>query len=274
MEITPEDLERLRNAKPSWMEGNGLRGDNKPVALEPLPVRSVRNFNRAEVRDDSIDPDQTSSDPTRRDPTLIEPMEILPIPEQPKAVTPPTVCCLYPWLLEDIVPPYSYDDLPDTVVFGGVTLSKVGTGWPAYGELIYGDDSDPTANYYILAGGDFFGDILGGFILHFGGDSPSTVSVANCLIDGTNVEDEFEDTYTVQFPGEDPFTITRVSLCRWTGTRVHEPDHDTTEFTLDYSDIAWTALSEVLNTKVSPQSSPVGDYTPDGLPGTALFTVA
>lgn len=121
-------------------------------------------------------------------------------------------CCMYPAaaLVDDL---YSYEDLPDAIDVGGIEYTKL-------------DPPESVAGftrYYINSNSEYLGILEGededSTWTYEGGGGP-------CLINGFNGEggereDQFADTYTVAYViGDDNIgstTITRQSLCVWTG---------------------------------------------------------
>jgi len=101
------------------------------------------------------------------------------------------VCCPYPAQLL-VIQSYSSSDLPDAVTVDGVSYARNGTS--------YGD----TTNGVLLEGNVW--------VKYKNG----VRSPRPCLIQG-GVEDQFADTYTVSGEPLGSVTLTRVSLCLWTG---------------------------------------------------------
>ena len=100
-------------------------------------------------------------------------------------------CCSYPAQLL-VIQFYSSSDLPDAVTVDGVSYARNGTS--------YGD----TTNGVLLEGNVW--------VKYKNG----VRSPRPCLIQG-GVEDQFADTYTVSGEPLGSVTLTRVSLCLWTG---------------------------------------------------------
>ena len=159
---------------------------------------------------------------------------------RPSPCDPCVGCCLFPGIEYEGSQIYPPDDLPDAIVIGAEVLSRsyvyfVGTNWEVapYGETglwqLYPIGSNtPTPG-------------------------PASGGTSRCLI-GTygsvEVTDQFADTYTLTNLGGPDVTLTRQSLCTWTGGG----------HTLDYgisNDYLWSVDGAI---KDDPQSDPKGYY--------------
>jgi hypothetical protein len=177
-------------------------------------------------------------------------------------------CCMYPAqaLFDGL---YTVDDLPDSV-------------------LLFYDFADELE---CTRAGSVFTGVLNEFYtytIYLGevGGNPQWLLGINgqpddnfdCLItrnyprveEEGGVEDQFADTYTVSYEG-DSATVTRQSLCIWTGESISEGE--TILWRLEYISIndpeapanfKWLVsiqgLATIAGIKIPPQNSPVGTY--------------
>jgi hypothetical protein len=106
---------------------------------------------------------------------------------------------------------YSVEDLPDSIIVDGVTLQK--------GNYIYGDLEPDISGAFYASNDEEFYEIT--IKLSQGTWYPGqgvSRDAADCLIN-TDWHDEFANSYTIQgFQYSEPFTVDRVSLCRWEKT--------------------------------------------------------
>jgi len=136
---------------------------------------------------------------------------------------PPTSCCPYPAqaLVDGL---YTVDDLPDEIIFTdasinlvGVLLTKTGGNISFYEGYHNGDLlSVRIKNFIDLSGEERNVWILFAFGEEFGLSSrPECLFVTDDEFNGSY--DTFADTYTVSGGPLGAITVTRVSLCLWTG---------------------------------------------------------
>ena len=186
-------------------------------------------------------------------------------------------CCPYP--ADQLGIGYTQDDLPDTVIYRGL----IG-GDKTFTKLDPPEEYGTYTAYYITgsepvgADGDFIGiDSAGDLDNWLNYVQGGVNGIGPCLIESFNnvsgVNDDFADTYTVntydEYVGGSPvstFTITRESLCVWsgfdarygvTGTIVtldyNTPNENTTRATL-------LTMQGFGRADGGPYNSPVGIY--------------
>jgi len=195
-------------------------------------------------------------------------------------------CCLYPssgiaagdYFLADLPAAISYVDSGTPYSWGKlgaiqteeVFAYNVGTGlWESIGDVSF---------CYDYSGGYFIGYKADGsswiMVVYNAGDDRYEIlfSIGPCLITGDGnltpgddtVEDQFEPDYTGTYGVFDPITLTRTSLCEWTGSGVGTEDQPYTVRLYYGSDCKWHVAVEVGATydwiKDDPQSSPEGDF--------------
>lgn len=157
-------------------------------------------------------------------------------------------CCMYPAQgLVDAI--YTADDLPDDVTVDGTSFPRSGT---TYGNTTNGVifEEDVWTKY-----------------------TNGTRSERPCLIQG-GVEDQFADSYTLAYIITDEnigsTTITRQSLCVWTGNAGGVPvrlEYEDTDF------FRWfmiTPETEIIKAEPAFQNTPTGFYET----GNIEFTVS
>ena len=115
---------------------------------------------------------------------------------------PPTSCCPYPAqaLVDGL---YTYEDLPDAIDIDSIEFTKLDPP-----QFIGG-----VTQYYINLDGEYLGieDQTPDSIWAYEGGNNA------CLLNDAGWEDQFADTYTVSGEPLGSVTLTRVSLCLWTG---------------------------------------------------------
>lgn len=146
---------------------------------------------------------------------------------------------------------YTYEDLPDAIDVAGVVFTKI-------------DPPESVAGftrYYVNANDEYLGIL--------DGEEESLWSYEGgggaCLINGTFSQDQFADSYTGTYGIYDPITLTRVSLCEWTGEGVGTEDQPYTVSLIYETDYKWHVKVEIDSVnydwiKDDPQSSPEGNF--------------
>ena len=135
----------------------------------------------------------------------------------------PSECCMYPSeaLVDGL---YTVDDLPDEIIFTNVSINLVGVlltktgGNISFYEGYHNGDllSVRIKNFIDLSGEERNVWILFAFGEEFGLSSrPECLFVTDDEFNGSY--DTFADTYTVSGEPLGSVTLTRVSLCLWTG---------------------------------------------------------
>jgi hypothetical protein len=183
---------------------------------------------------------------------------------------------------------YTYEDLPDTVFdainnvfFTKLSSPQTGTGAGAPGvptTYFLGTDSN---NFTVGIGiysnddeGPNSGPIWRGSEVANEGEQYGACLFApkfNDPLDYFRLEDQFADTYTMSYEGASA-TVTRQSLCTWTGETIDE-EGTTVRWRLDYvsmnnpeapANYKWLVSIQGLTTiggiKIPPQNSPIGTY--------------
>lgn len=111
-------------------------------------------------------------------------------------------CCPYPSqaLVDGL---YTYEDLPDAIDIDSIEFTKLDPP-----QFIGG-----VTQYYINSDGEYLGieDQTPDSIWAYEGGNNA------CLLNDAGWEDQFADTYTVSGGPLGAITVTRVSLCLWTG---------------------------------------------------------
>jgi hypothetical protein len=183
-------------------------------------------------------------------------------------------CCMYPaQAFFDSL--YTFDDLPDVVdytdIFSSFSLNKLTNPEPYSGGLKYYQGQSEDAFIWLMP--DAIDD---GNAAWASGPGTGGFSGSRCLIFGepgvtVSISDQFADTYMVSYEGASA-TVTRQSLCTWTGETIDE-EGTTVRWRLDYvsmnnpeapANYKWLVSIQGLTTiggiKIPPQNSPVGTY--------------
>ncbi len=161
---------------------------------------------------------------------------------------------------------YTVSDLPDSLIIASgdfqQEMTKTGGFSPAY--------QGTNSEIFLTEEGTAFWDIFynpgdGGDTLQFG---------QSCLVDGVYVKDQFADSYTLAYIITDEnigsTTITRQSLCVWTGNAGGVPvrlEYEDTDF------FRWfmiTPETEIQKGEPAFQNTPTGFYET----GNIEFTVS
>ena len=123
---------------------------------------------------------------------------------------PPTSCCPYPAqaLVDGL---YTYEDLPDAIDIEGLEFTKLDPPQFLGGVTIY----------YIYPNNEDF-NLEGGYSLNINDFTSGSFWASDfgqdfCLLNDATYKDQFADTYTVSGEPLGSVTLTRVSLCLWTG---------------------------------------------------------
>jgi len=139
----------------------------------------------------------------------------------------PNECCMYPAqaLVDGL---YSVADLPDEILVTQILLeldqtlfTKTGDNQNFYTGTGVGGN---TISVVIDSGEGMNGETVYVWALDFSGELFAINTNPFCLIfppeveGGTGTEDQFANSYTVTGPPGGPVTVTRQSLCVWTGS--------------------------------------------------------
>jgi hypothetical protein len=168
----------------------------------------------------------------------------------------PAICCLYPAqaFYEGL---YLAADLPDAIELtceaGTYVLSKSGSTFTD-GTIVVDNYFSPVYGYAIWRIQHPIPPFLG-----------CASEIGQCLINGTFSQDQFADSYTGTYGIYDPITLTRVSLCEWTGEGVGTEDQPYTVSLIYETDYKWHVKVEIDSVnydwiKDDPQSSPEGNF--------------
>jgi len=119
-------------------------------------------------------------------------------------------CCPYPAqaLVDGL---YTYEDLPDAIDIEGLEFTKLDPPQFLGGVTIY----------YIYPNNEDF-NLEGGYSLNINDFTSGSFWASDfgqdfCLLNDATYKDQFADTYTVSGEPLGSVTLTRVSLCLWTG---------------------------------------------------------
>lgn len=202
----------------------------------------------------------------------------------------PEDCCLYPWPDPDGTPLYPATDLPDTVVgsfFGGGEYTSSRSGYEYYFSGTDWSGSHPDYVWTPIKYDGISADIWGLYYIdpidgskHYASNG-SLCGIVTIVSEGNPdgyIHDEFAGTYLVTDEFANEVTVTRQSLCEWTG--IFHADIGDVTWRLFYDDGAvpsafnykWRIdLGGSTATKDDPQSSPVGEYK---ILGSLIVTVS